>query len=156
MPVVAILATPAYREIIVEEAKANGVRNFAVLQDSRASVSKSARLGPGSIIGNGTIIASRTELGAHVFVNRGVMVGHDCVLEDYCTIAPGANIGGLTRVKTGAYIGIGATVFNKVTIGRNSIIAGGAVVTKDVPDNTMVAGVPAIIKKENIVGYRGA
>ena len=42
-----------------------------------------------------------------------------------------------------AWIGAGATVLPGVTVGENSIVAAGAVVTKDVPDNTIVAGVPA-------------
>ena len=48
-----------------------------------------------------------------------------------------------TLVKEGASIGSSATILCGVTIGRNAIIGAGAVVTKDVPDNTIVAGVPA-------------
>ena len=42
-----------------------------------------------------------------------------------------------------ATICIGATICPGVTIGRNAVVAAGAVVTKDVPDNTLVGGVPA-------------
>ncbi|MCK4256941.1 N-acetyltransferase [candidate division WOR-3 bacterium] len=53
-----------------------------------------------------------------------------------------------TFVKKGASIGSSATILCGVTIGKNAIVGAGAVVTKDVPDNTIVAGVPAkIIKK---------
>ena len=45
------------------------------------------------------------------------------------------------------WIGAGAIILPGVTIGNGSVIAAGAVVNKDVPDNVMVAGVPAIIKK---------
>ncbi|MDL2246939.1 class I tRNA ligase family protein [Methanobrevibacter sp. OttesenSCG-928-K11] len=52
-------------------------------------------------------------------------------------------------IKNGAWIGTAATILPGVTIGENSIVAAGAVVTKDVPSNSKVAGVPAkIIKKE--------
>ena len=43
---------------------------------------------------------------------------------------------------------MGATICPGVTIGKNSIVAAGAIVTKDVPDNVVVAGVPAKIIKE--------
>lgn len=46
-------------------------------------------------------------------------------------------------LKEGCYIGAGAIILPGVTIGRNAIVAAGAVVTKDVGDNTTVAGVPA-------------
>jgi acetyltransferase-like isoleucine patch superfamily enzyme len=48
-----------------------------------------------------------------------------------------------THVKRGASIGSNATIRCGVTIGRNAIIGCGAVVTHDVPDNAIVAGVPA-------------
>jgi len=53
-----------------------------------------------------------------------------------------------TFVKNGASIGSSSTILCGVTIGENAIVGAGAVVTKDVPPNTVVAGVPAkVIKK---------
>jgi acetyltransferase-like isoleucine patch superfamily enzyme len=55
-----------------------------------------------------------------------------------------------TRIKKGASIGSSATILCGVTIGENAIIGAGAVVTKDVPPNSVAAGVPAkVIKKLN-------
>ncbi|MCJ7555110.1 MAG: N-acetyltransferase, partial [Ignavibacteriaceae bacterium] len=53
-----------------------------------------------------------------------------------------------TFVKKGASIGSSATILCGVTIGENAIVGAGAVVTKDVPPNTVVAGVPAKIVKK--------
>jgi acetyltransferase-like isoleucine patch superfamily enzyme len=47
------------------------------------------------------------------------------------------------HIKRNAWIGAGATVLPGVTIGENAIVAAGAVVTKDVPDNSIVGGIPA-------------
>jgi acetyltransferase-like isoleucine patch superfamily enzyme len=53
-------------------------------------------------------------------------------------------------IKQNAWIGAGATILPGVTVGVNSIVAAGAVVSKDVPDNTIVGGIPArIIKSIN-------
>jgi acetyltransferase-like isoleucine patch superfamily enzyme len=50
-------------------------------------------------------------------------------------------------IEDGAYIGAGATILMGVRVGKNSVIAAGAVVTKDVPPNTVVAGIPAKVVK---------
>jgi acetyltransferase-like isoleucine patch superfamily enzyme len=55
-----------------------------------------------------------------------------------------------TLVKKGASIGSGSTILAKVTIGENSIVGAGSVVTKDVPANVIVAGNPArFLRKVN-------
>ena len=46
-------------------------------------------------------------------------------------------------IKRNAWIGAAATILPGITIGENAIVAAGSVVTKDVPSNTIVAGVPA-------------
>lgn len=53
-------------------------------------------------------------------------------------------------IKHNAWIGAGVTILPGVTVGVNSVVAAGAVVSKNVPDNTVVAGVPAIIIKSII------
>ena len=51
-----------------------------------------------------------------------------------------------TIVELGASIGANATILPGLTIGKNSLIGAGAVVTKDVPDNAIMVGNPAVIK----------
>lgn len=51
------------------------------------------------------------------------------------------------HLKTKAWIGANATIMQGVTVGENAVVAAGAVVTKDVPDNTVVGGIPAKIIK---------
>jgi acetyltransferase-like isoleucine patch superfamily enzyme len=50
-------------------------------------------------------------------------------------------------IKSGSWIGAGATILPGVTVGENSVVAAGAVVNKDVPDNTIVGGIPAKVIK---------
>ena len=54
---------------------------------------------------------------------------------------------GKVTIKKNVWIGMGAMICPGVTIGENSVVAAGAVVTKDVPDNVVVGGVPAKIIK---------
>lgn len=75
-------------------------------------------------------------------------VDHDCYLEQFCQIWPGANLAGSVRIGKRSYIGTGASVIQNITIGQNVIIGAGAAVIASVPDNVVCVGVPArIIKK---------
>ncbi|CAD0000843.1 DapH/DapD/GlmU-related protein [Flavobacterium salmonis] len=109
--------------------------------------------------------------GKHTKIGKNVFINFDCVfldlggitIEDNVLIAPKVSL--LTEghsttiedrhslipkpicIKKNAWIGANATIFQGVTIGENAIVAAGSIVSKDVPDNTIVGGIPAKIIK---------
>jgi len=104
-------------------------------------------------IGRNVKVSSHTFICEGVTIEDDVFVGHNVsFINDKYPRATAGN-GQLqteadwkvvtTRVKRGASIGTSATILCGVTIGENAIIGAGSVVTKDVPDNAIVAGVPA-------------
>lgn len=82
-----------------------------------------------------------------MLLNLSSTVGHDTSIGEFVEICPNVSISGHCIICDSVFIGAGATILPNVTIGRNSIVAAGAVVSQDVPENVMVAGIPAIIKK---------
>ncbi len=112
-----------------------------------------------------------TNFGKHISIGKNVFINHACsfldlggiTIEDDVLIASCVNIVseshptntkdrktltvGRVHIKRNAWIGANATIMAGLTIGENSIVAAGAVVTKDVPKNTIVGGVPAKIIK---------
>ena len=112
----------------------------------------------GATIGKNCKISSHTFICEGVHIGDGVFVGHNVTfINDKMPRAVNPD-GSLqtdadwkleeTFVKNGASIGSSSTIMCGITIGENSIVGAGAVVTKDVPANTVVAGVPAkVIKK---------
>lgn len=80
-------------------------------------------------------------------------IGPNCKIGKNCTIQPGVVFGnkyedetdGEIIVGDNCYFGLGAKILGSVTIGNNVIVGANAVITKDVPDNAIVAGVPAKI-----------
>jgi acetyltransferase EpsM len=147
---VCALAT-THRKRFIEQVSAYNIP-FATIVHPTARISAKSTLGEGTIVSAGVIIAAHTNLGRHVIVNRGALIGHHTKIGDYATIQPGANIAGLCNIADAAYIGMGAIVLGRISIGSHSIVGAGAVVTKDVPDNVQVVGIPAKIVKENIEG----
>lgn len=119
-----------------------------------------------------TAFGKTTRIGKNVFINFGCtfLDQGGITLEDGVFIGPEAKI--LTEahpeqpeirhtlqtepvvIRRKAWIGAGAIILPGVTVGENAIVAAGAVVTKDVPDNTIVAGVPAkIVRRINTTDY---
>jgi acetyltransferase-like isoleucine patch superfamily enzyme len=88
-------------------------------------------------------------LGCNVQVNLDCTIGHDTVLEDEATLAPGVHVSGRVHIEQGAYIGTGAVIINGseshfLRIGRHAVVGAGASVIRDVPAETTVVGVPAL------------
>ncbi|MGC6483033.1 MAG: gamma carbonic anhydrase family protein [Synechococcus sp.] len=90
-------------------------------------------IGEGSNVQDGAVLHG--DPGEPVRIGRNVTVGHRAVVH-------GATL------EEGCLVGIGAVVLNGVTIGEGALVAAGAVVTKDVPSRTLVAGIPAQVKRE--------
>ena len=108
-----------------------------------------------------------TNFGRYISIGKNVFINHACsfldmggiTIGDNVLIGPKVNlvsenhpidptqrkslIGKPIIIKNNAWLGAGATILPGITVGENSIVAAGAIVTKDVPDNTIVAGNPA-------------
>jgi sugar O-acyltransferase (sialic acid O-acetyltransferase NeuD family) len=97
---------------------------------------------------SGTIITNNVTLKTGCLINPGCSISHDSILEEYVQISPGVRITGNCLIDGFSLLGTNSVILPKVTIGKNVVVGAGAVVTKDVPDNSMVMGVPAVVKKK--------
>lgn len=117
-------------------------------------ISKKSQISTNSNLGKGLNLMPFVSIfaGATVedgcLINSHVSIHHDSKIGCFSEISPGAKI--LGNCSIGAYttIGTNATILPNITIGSNVIVAAGAVVTKNIPNNCMVAGIPAILKKK--------
>jgi acetyltransferase-like isoleucine patch superfamily enzyme len=115
-------------------------------------IQKGAFIGKNCKVSSHSFICEGVHLEDNVFIGHGVMFTND--LFPRATNADGSQQTEAdwkvieTRVKKGASIGSNATILCGITIGENALIGAGSVVTKDVPPNTVVAGVPAKLLKK--------
>ncbi len=109
-------------------------------------VQKNSKIGRNCKISSHSFICEGVIIEDNVFVGHGVTFINDTYPR---AVTPDGKLKSSedwkvehTRVKKGASIGSGATILSNLTIGENAIVGAGAVVTKDVPDNVIVAGNP--------------
>lgn len=141
-----------------------------------AQVREDARLGKNCVVGRGAYIGTGVTMGDGCKVQNYALVYEPAVLEEGVFVGPGVvftndhfpraiNVDGTPKsahdwepvgvtVRRGASVGARAVCVAPVTIGRWATVAAGAVVTKDVPDYALVAGVPA--RRIGWVGEAGA
>lgn len=118
-----------------------------ILIHPSSTVSAKSYIKEGTVIMAGAVINPDVRIGRGCIINTASTVDHDCILENGVHTSPGAHIGGTVKIGERSWICIGATIINNINIGDDSVIAAGAVVTKDVLSNVLVAGVPAAIKE---------
>jgi len=107
-----------------------------------AIISRSMNSGTGNMFAPRVVINPLVKIGNGVICNTACVIEHECVINDYVHIAPGAILCGNVNVGEGSFIGAGAIVKQGVTIGKNVIVGAGTVVIKDIVDNTKVIGNP--------------
>lgn len=135
------------RRRLAERAAAAGFA-FATLVDGSVRRSRWVQMGEGTVVCAGTILTTNITLGRHVQINLDCTVGHDVVMDDFATLAPGVHVSGWVRMEQGAYVGTGANIINgtaeaPLVIGAGAVVGAGACVTRSVPPGTTVVGVPA-------------
>jgi len=126
--------------------------------DDNSKVGAFVEIQKNAFIGKNCKISSHTFICEGVHIEDNVFIGHNVTFINDKYPRATAEDGGLqteadwqvveTFIKKGASVGSSSTILCGVTVGENAIVGAGSVVTKDVPPNTIVAGVPArIIKK---------
>lgn len=134
------------------------IRDFVNLYDT--IIGHKTKIGPfveigGATIGHNCNICSHTYICPGTSIEDNVFIGHHVSFTNdkypRATNADGEPKTSKdwkqlpTLVKKGASIGSGVTILPGITIGENAIVGAGCVISKDVPDNTIVAGNPAIV-----------
>lgn len=118
-------------------------QRYATIVHPAATISPSARIGTGScILANATICAN-VELGMHVMMLPGCVIGHDTTIGDCSILAAGVIVSGNVEIGRNCYLGAGSVLRDGVSIGERAMVGLGAGVVGDVASGVIVTGLPA-------------
>jgi sugar O-acyltransferase (sialic acid O-acetyltransferase NeuD family) len=135
------------RREISAQADAAGLRAYTLIHPL-TTVGVDVEIGEGTVICAGVQISSNLRIGRHVNLNPNCNVGHDVEIADFVTVYPLSSISGYVKLRERSTIGATSVINPSVEVGEDAFVASGAAVTDDVPARTLVAGVPATVKKQ--------
>ncbi|MBU2939569.1 acetyltransferase [Lacinutrix sp. C3R15] len=142
------IGNPILRKMLFERFKELGGKFTSTISTQSIIGTYVKNIGTGANILDQAILSNDVSIGDGVIVYYNAVLTHDVQVGDFVEISPGAILLGRCCIGAFSQIGSHATILPDIVIGQNVIVAAGAVVTKDVPDNCMVAGVPAVVKKQ--------
>lgn len=141
------VASADVRQALATKLECDNIRPWSI-SASNVVIMDNVEIGEGALLSPFVTITSNISIGRYFHANLYAYVEHDCVIGDFVTFAPAAKCNGNVVIEDHAYIGSGAIIRQgrpgkPLVIGRGAIVGMGAVVTKDVPAGTTVAGNPA-------------
>ena len=141
------IGNPKNRKIMSDKFESIGGDLVTLISKSAVLGSFENSIGEGVNIMGGVQITNNVKIGKGSLINLNCTIGHDCIIEDFVELTPSVNISGNCKIGTLTSLGTGVVVIPNVTIGKKCVIGAGSVVTKDVPDNSLVVGIPGKVIK---------
>lgn len=130
--------------------KINKKFKFTNIISKNAIVSKSVNIGCGNVILSKCFVGTNTIIKDHCIINNSSSIDHDNFFDSFSSTGPGVITGGNVKIKKFSHIGIGTSVKNNITIGKNTIISGNSFVNKDCDSNKIFGGSPVKFLKKRL------
>lgn len=141
--VVIAIADSYLRERIVNNLPKT-TKFFTHIHPSAQIHGEDVEIGEGSVVCAGAIITTNVKIGKHAHINLITTIGHDCVIGDYFTTAPGVQISGNEIIGDRVYFGTRSCIKQKLKICNDVVIGMNAGVVKDIVEPGTYVGTPAV------------
>lgn len=119
------------------------LEKFATIIHPSVKLSKTARVGKGTVIFENVAVTSNVRIGNHVIILPNSVISHDVVVQDYTCITGGVCISGGTEIGRSCYLGTNCSIIGSIKIGDYSMVGMGSVVLDHLDENCVVVGNPA-------------
>jgi sugar O-acyltransferase (sialic acid O-acetyltransferase NeuD family) len=119
-----------------------------------AQIGREVSIGAGAVLMAGTVVNSDSRIGAHCILNTKSSLDHDCVMDDFSSLAPGVTTGGVVQIGAYSAISLGANIIHGKNIGAHTIIGAGALVRENILDHCVAYGVPARVIRKRAEGEK--
>jgi sugar O-acyltransferase (sialic acid O-acetyltransferase NeuD family) len=140
--VIVAIADSKAREKIVNSLPSD-TKFFTHIHPSAQIHGDDVEIGEGSIICAGTIITTNVKIGKHAHLNLITTIGHDCLIGDYFTTAPGVQISGNVKIGDKVYFGTRSCIKQKLSVCNDVVIGMNSGVVKDITQPGIYVGTPA-------------
>ena len=128
--------------LVAKKLESAGLKPLSVI--SKSSILENPEsIGQGLQVMPGAVIHKFCKIGDYCLINTNSTIDHECDIADGVHIMGGASLAGNVKIKSFASIGTNATILPNLSIGKNSVVGAGAVVTRNVSEGCVVVGVPA-------------
>lgn len=124
---------------------------FPALIHPSAIIASSAQIDPGTTIHQNSVVGPSSRIGRFCTVNTSATIDHDCLMDDFSSLGPGAHTGGGVTIGKRAHISIGAIAIHGIEIGSDSILGAGSCATDSIPELTVSVGTPARAIKKRLI-----
>lgn len=153
--IVSGIGSPKARETVMKKAVAAGFVPVSLIHP-RAETARWIEMGEGVVICAGCILTTNIRIGNQVQINLDCTVGHDVVMGDYTTLAPGVHVSGWVHFGKRVYVGTGAVFINgteerPLLIGDDVVIGAGACVTKSIDCGTWGGACQAAFPQNSVM-----
>lgn len=142
------IGNPVLRKKMYEKFSKEGGNFVSTISPLAIVGTFDVQIGIGSNVLAGAVLSNSTLIGKGCIVYYNSVIPHDCTMGDFVEISPGVVLLGRCEVGSYTHIGANATILPGLKLGQHVIIGAGSVVTKDVPNNCMMVGVPAKLVKK--------
>lgn len=136
------LGDPGLRQSLAKQLARRGARFVSIVHPT-AYVALTARIGNGCVIGPFAHVGSYVQIEDHVLLNLYSAAGHDARVGAFCVFSPYSVANGGSRLENSVFLGTHAAITPNIRVGGGSKIAAGAIVYRDVPEQSLATGNPA-------------